>query len=189
MKIVTIVTAILWNCLFGVSEVDRLITIDKSEFDLGKIELSLKKDAKVYKINGVLYLPNCKALRDNKSDEDYYELSYFGDLNGTFSKKILKKTFYNGDEYIIVDTINKCKETTLMGKPHVFDSYIINFNESETTDAKKVIEIWKLSKFQIVKKRDFKLYQAMSFVDVRINKEKNAFLLKDNEGRFWKLSL
>jgi hypothetical protein len=73
--------------------------------------------------------------------------------------------------------------------PHVFPSYIINFNESETTDSKKVIEVWKLSENQVVKKTDVKLYQAMSFVEVRINKESNAFLLKDNKGKFWKMVL
>ena len=189
MKLLFIANVILWNCLFVISNDDNLIPINITEFDLGKIELSLTKDSDVKKSNGVLYLPNCNALLENKRDEDYYELYYIGDLNGKYPKKVIKKMLYNGYEYLIIDTRHKCRETILMGKPHFFDSYIINFNESETTDSKKVIEIWKLVEGQIVKKKDFKLNQVIIFVDVRINKEKNALLLKDNTGKFWKISL
>lgn len=186
-KSLTIIFVILLHCSYGKSKNGNLIAINKNEFYAGKIESTLERDSRVYKSKGILYLPNCKALKDNKSDEDFYKVSYLGDLTKKFSKKIIKKTLYNGNLYIVIETKNKCKVTTLLGRPHVFDSYIINFNDSETTDSNKLIEIWEWSEVQILKKRDIHLKQAMYFVEVRINNESKALLLKDNMGNFWKV--
>jgi hypothetical protein len=120
MKTLCIAITILWNCLFGVNKDDKLVSTNKQEFESGKAELTLIKDVKVRKSNGVLYLPNCKGLKDNKSDDDFYELNYIGDLSNAFSRKVVKKTLYNGYEYLIIDTRNHCKQTTLIGKPPRF---------------------------------------------------------------------
>jgi hypothetical protein len=49
---------------------------------------------------------------------------------------------------------------------------------------RKIIKIWAASEFQIMKKRDFILQEAMCFVELRINHESKALLLKDNKGDF-----
>jgi hypothetical protein len=186
-KKLIIVFLVLCNCVFGGSKENDLIAINAGEFYAGKNESILKSDNRVYKSKGTLYLPNCKALEDNNSDENFSQLSYLGDFDKKHSIKVLKKTLYNGNEYIIIDTKNNCKQIMLLGRPHVFDSFIINFNDSETTDSKKIIEIWAVSEFQIIKKRDFILQADMFFVEVRINHQSKALLLKDNRGRFWKI--
>ena len=188
-KKLIIVFLVLWNCVFGGSNENNLIAINASEFYSGKNESILKWDNRVYKSKGTLYLPNCKALKDNNSDENFSQLTYLGDFDKKFSKKVIKKMLSNGNEYIIIDAKNNCKQTMLLGRPHVFDSYIINFNDSETTDSYKIIEIWAVSEFQIIKKRDFVLQEAMFFVEVRINHESKVLLLKDNRGKFWKILL
>jgi hypothetical protein len=48
----------------------------------------------------------------------------------------------------------------------------------------KIIKIWAASEFQIIKKRDFILQEAMCFGELRINHESKALLLKDNKGNF-----
>ena len=113
------------------------------------------------------------------------ETNLLDDISFKFNEKYINKEF----TYVLIETKNKCKETTLLGRPHVFDSCIINFNDSETTDSNKLIEIWESSEFQIIKKRDFILQADMFFVEVRINHQSKALLLKDNRGRFWKILL
>jgi hypothetical protein len=49
---------------------------------------------------------------------------------------------------------------------------------------RKIIKIWAASEFQIIKKRDFILHEAMCVVEVSINHESKALLLKDNKGNF-----
>jgi hypothetical protein len=189
MKLGYLVFAIVWSYMSSQPQNDSLIPANKVEFESGFSNLVFLKDPKVRKSSGVTYLPKCKNLKDNNSEEDFYEFTYIGDFDNKHLMKVVQKAFYNGYEYLIINTKNQCKITTLLGKPYVFGSYIINFNESETTDAKKVIEIWRLSERQILKVRDFQFSQSITFVDVRISKTKKEFLLKDTDGKFWKFIL
>ena len=189
MKLDYIVFVFLWSYISTQLQNDNLIPTNKVEFESGSSNLIFVKDPKVRKSSGVLYLPKCKNLKDNISEEDFYEFTYIGDFDNKHLLKVIQKTFYNGYEYLIIDIKNQCKITTLLGKPYVFGSYIINFNESETTDAKKVIQVWRLSERQVLKERDFQFSQSITFVEVRISKTKKEFLLKDTDGKFWKIML
>jgi hypothetical protein len=65
--------------------------------------------------------------------------------------------------------------------------FLLHLRFKKTLTLRKIIKICAAFEFQIIKKRDFILQADMFFVEVRINHQSKALLLKDNRGRFWKI--
>jgi hypothetical protein len=186
MKYVIVIFFFIFN--LNVYGSDSLITTSKAEFDKGKKEISFFKDLVSKKQNGQLKIASCKSFVDNKADNDFYEYTCVGSLDKQQHLIIVKKTLYNGEEYLIVNTSKNCAVTKLLGKPHVFDSLAVNFNESETTDKRKIIEIWHTTQNGLVKKELIKYNRSIDFVDIRILGDKK-FVLKDHTGKYWKIDV
>lgn len=189
MKKVIIITImqILSNYIYAEKK-DSLIRTTKHEFEKGNRETALFKDLSIKKQKNILRIPNCKVFRDSKADDDFYEFNYIGDIQKKSPLKVISKTLYNGTEFLIVDNKNGCKLYTLLGKPHVSGSTIINFNESETTDRKKVIEVWKLMHNKFFKLKDIAFFSNLQFTDVRFIPNK-CVVIKDIKGQYWKFFL
>jgi len=123
-----------------------LLTSNRNAFlSAEKIKTIFYHDKEVYKAGNSLYFSSqCKPLIEDTTDENFFELEYVGDLNKELSLKVIKKTLYNGEEYLIEDTRHCCMEYVLDGEPQVVDSTIITVNESQTTDLVNRIDLWKI---------------------------------------------
>lgn len=178
----------LLNNLAFANSSDSLSKTSKEVFDKAKPEYVYRKDDNVKKKNATLKVSNCLTLKDNNSDKNFYEFNYIGDIDTARRFRIVRKTLYNGEEYRIIDVLNKCRVYDLLGLPHTFGKVIINFNESETTDKKKVIEIWQLNSQGIVKLKNVFYKKKLSFSEVR-SLDESAFIIKDIDGMYWKIAL
>ena len=165
---------------------DSLVKITKNEFDRANKTIPFVKDVKIKKSKGKIIFANCKTFKDINSDNNFVEYSYQGDIDGKHQYKILKKTTYNGEEYIIVNR-KKCKLFFLLGKPYMNGSIIANFDESATTDRKKILQVWKIGTNEIKKVKIINLPATdLQFTDIRFSLT-NKILLKDNNGGYWKV--
>ncbi len=182
MKNIILSTALLIISNFCFADIDTLISISKTEFEKGSIEGKLKKDSNIIKKKGVLKIGYCKTFIDNSDDENFCEFDYIGNINNSF--RVVKKTLYNGEEYIILTKNNPCKTYTFKGYPHICDSIIINFDESVTTDRKKIIEVWRITSIGISKIKNIPLSKNIQTNNIRFLN--NFVLIKDNKGRYWK---
>lgn len=166
---------------------DSLVSATKQEYEAGSKEFSLVKDGKVEKKNNTLRIGSCKALVDNEANDNFYEFDYCGDVDSNLTLKVIRKTLYNGEEFIILNT-KSCEVYNLLGKPHLFESLIINFNESETTDRKKIIQVWKIESGKLYHIKSIPFKENLVFTDIRVDGG-NGIFLKDDKERFWKASL
>ncbi|MBN9299699.1 MAG: hypothetical protein J0I41_22040 [Filimonas sp.] len=166
---------------------DSLVLSNVNYFDKAEVEKEMPKDAHVKKENTKLRVSKCMSFHDKNTDEENSIYTYLGDLDSLQNYKVVKETLYNGEEYLVVDVLNKCKVTSLLGKPHLFGSFIINLNESETTDKKKIIEIWKLSNNGLKKHKDIYYKKMLNVLEIRFLD--NKFIMKDTSGRYWQISV
>ncbi len=184
---------LLCQLCFG-AERDSVVAISKDEFDKG-LSLTTKRsiDKSVWKVNGRLSVAkNCEVFIDDSTDRDYHEYNYEGDLDKSHRYKVVRELFYNGNEYFILDTRNNCKLYHLLGKPGLSGDLIINLNESETTDAKLLIEIWKVGVTGISKVRtiDLQNYKGPSkniyAIELKIS-DKRKILIRDSKDKYWRV--
>ena len=173
---------------------DSVTAISKAEFDKGKaFRHNLYFDTAVHKKGSRLFIPYCRVLRDDFADERYDSLSYEGDIDKAHRYKVVRRTGYNGYVCLLTDTKKMCHADTLLGDPEVCGNFIVNKNESETTDKKILLEVWRINKDGIKKLRTigFSRYpDSKDEIDPDVIKMSadGTILVKDMNGKYWRVT-
>ncbi len=195
IKCVIIAFSVFFSCSCFAAGKDSLVSISRAEYIKGTpFKTNYPSDKNVIKKDRTLSVsPSCPAFKDDTTNVNLYEYSYVGDLDDQFRYKIVKRESYNGEEYYIIDT-RKCSTYHLLGKPQLSGTIIVNANESETTDKKRLIEIWTINKKGIKKLATIDLRikpyasEPIDPFELRISGDRRL-MFKDTNGHLWKLGL
>lgn len=164
---------------------DSLVAITQQQFQAGMPAGKFYKDTTVKKVKHTIRIGTCRMFKDDLSDTGFCKYDYAGDLDTGLVFKVIKQTLYNGEVYVVINR-DSCKRYNLSGKPYVFKNMLINFNESETTDRRKYMELWTIINATLQKSGTVSLSENAWFTEVRTN-EKGEILMKDTDNKYWKL--
>lgn len=178
-------------CLFSFAAALRaqpktLLPATKIEFEKGKKAIVLTRSKQIVKKKGVLVIPNCKSFRDDNSDENYKEFEYLGGFSGNW--EVVRELTSNGTSSIIINSASKCSQIPVPGGVWVFDSVIVNFNESETTDVLCFVEFRSFEHVSIGSPRRVNLPSGCGIVEVRMS-DKGELLWMDGSKKYWKMTI
>lgn len=175
---------------------DTLFPITRMIFDKGRsFTTKLCQDKNVIKKNGQIVASKiCIVFKDDTTDGTYEKYDYAGDLDISLRYKAIKDITYNGEEYNIIDTRNKCKSYRLLGRPQLYNSIIVNLNESQITNKKKLIEIWLIGNNGIKKVTTIDIEKITGYsvdIDPEVLKISNRqeLMFKDSHGGYWRLNV
>ncbi len=74
-----------------------------------------------------------------------------------------------------------------MGKPYLFKTLLINFNESVTTDLQGAIDFWQVKTTNLFHVKNIKLVGDQSAKAVRFSSDGTKLLFEDLQGQFWSI--
>ena len=168
--------------------------ISKDLFDkAAPLRMAYYPDRVVVKVNGRLMLPAlCGVIKEDTSGDNYYSLDCVGDIDTAGRILVVKEETYNGVSYWLYDTRKDCKTYHLLGAPQVYGNIIANINESETTDRRAMVELWRVSEGGIEKLLTRRFFPArreadcIDPVELRIL-HGNVLAFKDSHGKYWQL--
>ena len=196
MKEIVIILSMLFTA-FAVSgqevKKDSLVSISKSEFYKGK-PFSKKRfiDVKNQQWkNDTFFISNCsQGFIDDTTDGVFEQYDYVGDLDKASQYKVVKRTEFNGETYYIVNTKLACKSVQLLGEPQIFEHLIVNYNESQTTDRRPIIEIWKIQNGDIQKIDSINFRHFEDYMEVKEFRLSNNYkiMFENDNGKCWQLN-
>lgn len=138
---------------FGNKQEIEIIKSNKIEFDKAYKSLNFIKTSDVKRTKNKIIL-QCKILMNDNSDENYKSFYYLGNVPNASNLKVIQQENYNGNIFFIYDDFQNCKETDLLGRPFLYNNFIITNNEEETTDNINRITVWEIVEKKVVKNRE-----------------------------------
>ncbi len=189
---------IYYNCFFLIffvlfnvgcsSQNELLLSATQLEYQSSLPLLMLNYNQNVVtskKDSCILINDKCGVICDDSSIDNYSELSNYSNRITIMDNEmvILKKTLYNGEQYIVINT-NTCEQFILNGEPQLNDSIIFTFNEGATTDKKSYIDLSIIdSSGKLKNYRQVSIPQNIFPQNLRKNNRK--VLMIDSDNQVW----
>jgi hypothetical protein len=173
---------ILLLAVNGTCESQTIITCSKNDYLKGIEKNHFKKDKSIKIDKDRIILNKHFILKNNLSDEDFYNYKYLGSFGVSLNYVVIEKEDYNGSTFIIIDKQKKYKKYDIQGKPYLFKDFIITVNIEDTTDNQNVLNFYKISN-EIVFFKKMNLNENVIVKNIRLlNSE---IYLNDINDKFW----
>ena len=164
--------------------------ISKTAYNSCNRVSSLVLNPQIKKQSGKLVIPltgkHNKVFNDSKSDEEFKEYGYLGDIKGTMLS-LVKLTDYNSEAFFLINRRTGVIDT-LIGQPffaqNLKDFACIN---NPGTDEKQRVQVCEI-KNGSVETRVYLKGKPDTFLEDITCIRRNSLLAKDNNGEYWKLT-
>lgn len=168
---------------------ESFVEAKKASYDsCQKTNFLIKKKTK--KIAGKLAISiagkKAKVFTDDNSNENFKEFSYVGEIKES-DFVLIKKAGYNDEEFYIVNRATGNTDT-LIGMP-IFSNDRVNFVclGNPGTDEAQRLQICEIQNARITTMAIFEGKKNTFFENASCI-TRNSLLLKDNKGKYWRLS-
>jgi hypothetical protein len=168
----------------GFCESQTIINSSKLEYQKATQSNYLIKDKSVKIYKDKVVLAKNHILKNNYSDEDFFEYKYLGSFGNLYKYIVIEKEDYNGSTFFVVDKEKKYKKYEILGRPHLFQNFIVAVNMEATTDNKNILNLYKVNgNLEFLKK--INLPEDIVVKDVKVLDY--YIYITDINDKFWKI--
>ncbi|PIF33121.1 hypothetical protein CLU81_3696 [Flavobacterium sp. 9] len=170
----------------GFCESQSVINSSKLEYQKAIKSNNFVKDKNVKVYKDRLVLGKNYALKNNYSDEDFFEYKYLGSFGDSYKYIVIEKEDYNGSVFFVINRDKNFLKYEIPGKPYLFEDFVVTVNIESTTDNKNILCFFKTNEAQKVFKK-INLPEGIIVQEIRLL-DCNIYI-NDINNKFWKIKI